>query len=105
MTTMLRYWVAVPVLVLLAAVCAAAAVLERGMAAAQRDLAVANLVAAERGYAAVERRMSRAVGVPWLLSGLQREIGARRAAIRYWRQTMRRCWAATRRVRTTPCFA
>ena len=86
MTTMLRYWVPVPVLVLLAAVCAAAAVLERGMAAAQRDLAVANLVAAERGYAAVERRMSRAVGVPWLLSGLQREIGARRAAIRYWRQ-------------------
>ena len=85
MTTTFRYWAAALVFGLLAAACAAAAVLERGMAAAQRDLAVANLAAAERGYAAVERRIDRLAGVRWLLPGLRSEIAGRRAAIRYWR--------------------
>ena len=80
-----RYVAAALVLGGLAAACAAAAVLERGMAGAQRDLAVAKLDAAERGYGAVERRLGPVAGAPWLLAGLRAEIAARRAAIRYWR--------------------
>ena len=84
MKSTFQYWVAALALGLLAAVCAAAAVLDRGMARAQRELGVANLQAADRGYAAVERQLRRAGGIPWLLSGPRAEIVARRAAIRYW---------------------
>lgn len=85
MSAAYRYLMTALVLGLLAAACAAAAVLERGMAAAQRELAVANLAAADRGYEAVERRVGLAARVPWLFAGLRTEIAARRAAIRYWR--------------------
>lgn len=84
MKSTFRYWMAALLLGVLAAVCAAAAVLDRGMARAQRELAVANLQAADRGYAAVESELGRVVDVPWLLSGLRAEIAAKRAAIRYW---------------------
>lgn len=79
------YWSAALLAGVLAAACAAAAAVERGMARAQRELAVANLQAADDGYAAVERMLGRAGRLPWLLPGLRAEITARRAAIRYWR--------------------
>ena len=85
MSAAYRYLAVALTVGVLAAVCAAAAVVERGMAAAQRDLAVANLDAADRGYAAVERRLGPTARVPWLLAGTHAEIAARRTAIRYWR--------------------
>ena len=69
---------------LLAAACAAWAFLERGLAEAQRELAAANLGAAERGYARVDDYLRYTDRVPWLLAGVRAEIAARRAAIRYW---------------------
>ena len=84
MKSTFRYWVAALVLGVLAAACAAAAALDRGMARAQRELAVANLQAADRGFAAVESELRRVVEIPWLLSGLRAEIAAKRGAIRYW---------------------
>ena len=84
MTSTFRYWVAALVLGLLALACAAAGVLDRGMARAQRELAMVNLQAADRGYVAVERQLQRVGSRPWLLSRLRAEIVAKRAAIRYW---------------------
>ena len=84
MTSTFGYWVAALVLGLFALACAAAGVLDRGMARAQRELAVANLQAADRGYATVEGQLLRAGGISWLLSGLRAEIAAKRGAIRYW---------------------
>ena len=89
MSAAYRYLAVALVVGVLAAACAAAAVVERGMAAAQRDLAVANLGAADRGYAAVERRLAPAARVPWLLAGTHAEIAARRTAIRYWQRRLR----------------
>ena len=69
---------------LLAAACAAWAVLERGLAEAQHALAAANLSAAERGYARVGDYLRPTERMPWVLAGARAEIAARRAAIRYW---------------------
>ena len=69
---------------LLAASCAAWAFVERDLAEAQRELAAANLSAAERGYARVADYLRPAARMPWVLAGVRAEIDARRAAIRYW---------------------
>ncbi len=69
---------------LLAAACAAWAFVERDLAEAQHQLAAANLDAAERGYARVGDYLRRVGRIPWVLPGVQAEIAARRAAIRYW---------------------
>lgn len=69
---------------LLAAGCAAWALLERGLAEAQRELATADLSAAERGYARVGDYLRPTERIPWMLAGVRAEVAARRAAIRYW---------------------
>lgn len=76
-----RRGLAAAALGLLAAAAAAFGVVERRLAAAQHELAAANLAAAERGYARILAWTGRA---PWALPGVRAEIAARRAAIRYW---------------------
>ena len=71
-------------LAVLAAACAAWAVVERGLAEAQHALAAANLGAAEQAYARVGDYLRPADRIPWALAGVREEIAARRAAIRYW---------------------
>ena len=79
-----RYALAAAGLSLLAVACAAWAVVERGLAEAQYELAAANLDAAESGYARVDDYLRHTDRVPWVLAGVRAEIAARRAAIRYW---------------------
>lgn len=86
MRTMLdpRCGLAAAALGLLAAAAAACGVLERRLAAAQHELAAANLAAAERGYERVADALAWRGRAPWTLAGVRAEIAARRAAIRYW---------------------
>ena len=79
------YGLAALVLAGLAAVCAAGATLERQIADAQADLAVVNLTAADRGYAAAWERIEASRWLSELLAGTRMEIAAKQAAIRYWR--------------------
>ena len=68
----------------LAAACAAWAVVERDLAEAQHALAAGNLSTADRAYARVGDYLRPADRIPWALAGVRAEIAARRAAIRYW---------------------
>lgn len=79
-----RCGLAAAALGLLAAAAAAFGVLERRLAAAQHELAAANLAAAERGYARAADTLAWTGRAPWALGGVRAEIAARRAAIRYW---------------------
>lgn len=79
------YVLAALILAALAGLLATGASLERQIAEAQADLAVANLADAERGYSAVWNRITGAGWLSWLLAGTQHEVEAQRAAIRYWR--------------------
>ncbi len=84
MTTITRYVLAALVCGLVAGLVLVGGGLERRLAQAERELAVSDLSSAETAYAAVERQLSRATGVPWLLGDTRNEVIAKRAAIRYW---------------------
>ena len=85
MNAAVRYAAAALLIGLLAALCAAAGMLERQLAGAQRHLAVADLAAADEVYAALEHQLGRAGRAAALLPGVRDAVAARRVAIRYWR--------------------
>lgn len=85
MRTLAPYGLAALIVGALAVLCAAAGTLERQIATAQADLAVANLTAAERGYEAAWEQIGEPRWLSRLLTGTLQEIAAKRAAIRYWR--------------------
>ncbi|HJN46867.1 MAG: hypothetical protein CL477_03360 [Acidobacteria bacterium] len=83
--TALRY-------LLVAILCAGAAVvllvaarLERRLALADQELAMMNLSRAARAYDEVADSLAATGRIPWLLRGTRDEIAARQAAVRYWR--------------------
>ena len=85
MKTMAPYAFSALVLGGLAALFAAAGTVEREIAAAQTDLAIANLTAADHRYAEVWEWVGEDHWLSWALAGTRAEIEAKRGAIRYWR--------------------
>ena len=85
MKTMAPYAFSALVLGGLAALFAAAGTVEREIAAAQTDLVIANLTAADHRYAEVWEWVGEDHWLSWALAGTRAEIEAKRGAIRYWR--------------------
>jgi hypothetical protein len=81
-------------LALLGAVLLAAGLLDRRIAAAQRDFAAQRYERADAALDAVERRLSYVRWMPWA-GGALNDVRARRAAMRYWSGQYDRILAAS----------
>jgi hypothetical protein len=64
--------------------CLINALLQRDMAQGDKELSVANLIAADSYYSSASARLSYFGRIPWIFSDARAEILVNRAAIRYW---------------------